>query len=193
MISCHELFFLLYLSLSLSPSPSLSSSPDLLGVPPAPNNGTHGSLNHILRRPPYSPVYPAEQSPPLPLPRPRPRPRPRPHRQAGLHLLLNVRGTGIATAPPLPLSPLSLSPPPSLSLTLSPSLSLSTFSPPLPFSLSPSPSLPPLSLPSTGRVKVTQARQKCCKMLPWRSYQFPTRLWVFYEWRYFVYMAKRST
>ncbi|XP_035279912.1 ectonucleotide pyrophosphatase/phosphodiesterase family member 1 [Anguilla anguilla] len=35
---------------------------DLLGVPPAPNNGTHGSLNPVLRRPVYRPVYPAEQS-----------------------------------------------------------------------------------------------------------------------------------
>ncbi|XP_036417006.1 ectonucleotide pyrophosphatase/phosphodiesterase family member 1 [Colossoma macropomum] len=36
---------------------------DLLGVPPAPNNGTHGSLNHLLRNPPHQPVYPAEISP----------------------------------------------------------------------------------------------------------------------------------
>ncbi|KAJ8391525.1 hypothetical protein AAFF_G00088470 [Aldrovandia affinis] len=39
---------------------------DLLGVPPAPNNGTHGSLNHVLRRPAYSPAFPAEQSPASP-------------------------------------------------------------------------------------------------------------------------------
>ncbi|KAG7460765.1 hypothetical protein MATL_G00202330 [Megalops atlanticus] len=39
---------------------------DLLDITPAPNNGTHGSLNHILRRPVYSPVFPAEQSPPSP-------------------------------------------------------------------------------------------------------------------------------
>uniref|UniRef100_A0A8B9LKD7 Ectonucleotide pyrophosphatase/phosphodiesterase 1 n=1 Tax=Astyanax mexicanus TaxID=7994 RepID=A0A8B9LKD7_ASTMX len=36
---------------------------DLLGVQPAPNNGTHGSLNHLLRIPTYQPVYPAEISP----------------------------------------------------------------------------------------------------------------------------------
>ncbi|XP_072527207.1 ectonucleotide pyrophosphatase/phosphodiesterase family member 1-like isoform X2 [Salminus brasiliensis] len=35
---------------------------DLLGVSPVPNNGTHGSLNHLLRNPPYQPVYPAEIS-----------------------------------------------------------------------------------------------------------------------------------
>ncbi|XP_077077187.1 ectonucleotide pyrophosphatase/phosphodiesterase family member 1 [Siphateles boraxobius] len=37
---------------------------DLLGVPPAPNNGTHGSLNHLLKKPPHQPVYPAERSAP---------------------------------------------------------------------------------------------------------------------------------
>lgn len=37
---------------------------DLLGVPPAPNNGTHGSLNHLLKNPPHQPVYPAERSAP---------------------------------------------------------------------------------------------------------------------------------
>ncbi|XP_072527210.1 ectonucleotide pyrophosphatase/phosphodiesterase family member 1-like isoform X2 [Salminus brasiliensis] len=36
---------------------------DLLGVSPAPNNGTHGSLNHLLKNPPYQPVYPVEISP----------------------------------------------------------------------------------------------------------------------------------
>uniref|UniRef100_A0A8C7M9E3 Ectonucleotide pyrophosphatase/phosphodiesterase 1 n=1 Tax=Oncorhynchus kisutch TaxID=8019 RepID=A0A8C7M9E3_ONCKI len=35
---------------------------DLLDVPPAPNNGTHGSLNHLLKNPPHRPVYPAELS-----------------------------------------------------------------------------------------------------------------------------------
>uniref|UniRef100_A0A8C2PVS5 Ectonucleotide pyrophosphatase/phosphodiesterase 1 n=1 Tax=Cyprinus carpio TaxID=7962 RepID=A0A8C2PVS5_CYPCA len=35
---------------------------DLLGIPPAPNNGTHGSLNHLLKNPPHQPVYPAERS-----------------------------------------------------------------------------------------------------------------------------------
>ncbi|KAA0708931.1 Ectonucleotide pyrophosphatase/phosphodiesterase family member 1 [Triplophysa tibetana] len=37
---------------------------DLLGIPPAPNNGTHGSLNHLLKNPPHRPVYPAERSAP---------------------------------------------------------------------------------------------------------------------------------
>uniref|UniRef100_A0A4W4GY00 Ectonucleotide pyrophosphatase/phosphodiesterase 1 n=1 Tax=Electrophorus electricus TaxID=8005 RepID=A0A4W4GY00_ELEEL len=35
---------------------------DLLDIPPAPNNGTHGSLNHLLRNPPHQPLYPAEAS-----------------------------------------------------------------------------------------------------------------------------------
>lgn len=35
---------------------------DLMGINPAPNNGTHGSLNHLLKNPPYHPVYPAERS-----------------------------------------------------------------------------------------------------------------------------------
>uniref|UniRef100_A0A8C7ICK4 SMB domain-containing protein n=1 Tax=Oncorhynchus kisutch TaxID=8019 RepID=A0A8C7ICK4_ONCKI len=35
---------------------------DLLDIPPAPNNGTHGSLNHLLKNPPHLPVYPAELS-----------------------------------------------------------------------------------------------------------------------------------
>ncbi|MCJ8750246.1 hypothetical protein PDJAM_G00260320 [Pangasius djambal] len=35
---------------------------DLLAIPPAPNNGTHGSLNHLLRNPPYHPVHPPEIS-----------------------------------------------------------------------------------------------------------------------------------
>ncbi|CAB1342704.1 unnamed protein product, partial [Coregonus sp. 'balchen'] len=35
---------------------------DLMDVPPAPNNGTHGSLNHLLKNPPHRPVYPAELS-----------------------------------------------------------------------------------------------------------------------------------
>ncbi|RXM35055.1 Ectonucleotide pyrophosphatase/phosphodiesterase family member 1 [Acipenser ruthenus] len=36
----------------------------LLNITPAPNNGTHGSLNHILKRPVYSPVHPTEVSSP---------------------------------------------------------------------------------------------------------------------------------
>ncbi|KAL0965021.1 hypothetical protein UPYG_G00275750 [Umbra pygmaea] len=35
---------------------------DLLEVPPAPNNGTHGSLNHLMRNPYHRPVFPAELS-----------------------------------------------------------------------------------------------------------------------------------
>ncbi|XP_054616938.1 ectonucleotide pyrophosphatase/phosphodiesterase family member 1 isoform X1 [Dunckerocampus dactyliophorus] len=39
---------------------------DLLGVPPAPNNGTHGSLNHLLKRPVHFPVHPAQLSHDIP-------------------------------------------------------------------------------------------------------------------------------
>ncbi|XP_028997486.1 ectonucleotide pyrophosphatase/phosphodiesterase family member 1 [Betta splendens] len=35
---------------------------DLLRIRPAPNNGTHGSLNHLLRRPFHQPGYPAALS-----------------------------------------------------------------------------------------------------------------------------------
>ncbi|KAM9779172.1 ectonucleotide pyrophosphatase/phosphodiesterase family member 1 isoform X1 [Syngnathus typhle] len=35
---------------------------DLLGIPPAPNNGTHGSLNHLLWDPVHFPVHPAQLS-----------------------------------------------------------------------------------------------------------------------------------
>ncbi|KAJ0065910.1 hypothetical protein NL108_000152, partial [Boleophthalmus pectinirostris] len=37
---------------------------DLLGLKPAPNNGTHGSLNHLLRSPPFRPLVPEEVSRP---------------------------------------------------------------------------------------------------------------------------------
>ncbi|NWS95398.1 ENPP3 phosphodiesterase, partial [Mionectes macconnelli] len=37
---------------------------DLLRITPAPNNGTHGSLNHLLRKPFYSPSHPKEESSP---------------------------------------------------------------------------------------------------------------------------------
>ncbi|NXL99845.1 ENPP3 phosphodiesterase, partial [Tyrannus savana] len=37
---------------------------DLLHITPAPNNGTHGSLNHLLRKPFYSPSHPKEESSP---------------------------------------------------------------------------------------------------------------------------------
>uniref|UniRef100_A0AAX7SC93 SMB domain-containing protein n=1 Tax=Astatotilapia calliptera TaxID=8154 RepID=A0AAX7SC93_ASTCA len=37
---------------------------DLLGLKPAPNNGTHGSLNHLLRTPPYRPTMAEEVSRP---------------------------------------------------------------------------------------------------------------------------------
>ncbi|KAL2082535.1 hypothetical protein ACEWY4_022353 [Coilia grayii] len=35
---------------------------DMMGVTPAPNNGTHGSLNHLLKKPRHIPAYPAELS-----------------------------------------------------------------------------------------------------------------------------------
>ncbi|XP_017267547.1 ectonucleotide pyrophosphatase/phosphodiesterase family member 1 [Kryptolebias marmoratus] len=35
---------------------------DLLGIRPSPNNGTHGSLNHLLKKPVYRPVNPAPLS-----------------------------------------------------------------------------------------------------------------------------------
>ncbi|XP_074841730.1 autotaxin isoform X2 [Carettochelys insculpta] len=38
---------------------------DLLGLKPAPNNGTHGSLNHLLRNSVYKPVMPDEIARPL--------------------------------------------------------------------------------------------------------------------------------
>uniref|UniRef100_A0A672P1U2 Ectonucleotide pyrophosphatase/phosphodiesterase 2 n=1 Tax=Sinocyclocheilus grahami TaxID=75366 RepID=A0A672P1U2_SINGR len=40
---------------------------DLLGLTPAPNNGTHGSLNSVLRSPPYTPTQPEEVTSPTPL------------------------------------------------------------------------------------------------------------------------------
>ncbi|RXM35692.1 hypothetical protein EOD39_3948 [Acipenser ruthenus] len=39
--------------------------PDLLGLKPAPNNGTHGSLNHLLKNPPFKPSMPDEVAKPL--------------------------------------------------------------------------------------------------------------------------------
>ncbi|XP_048881517.1 ectonucleotide pyrophosphatase/phosphodiesterase family member 2 isoform X2 [Brienomyrus brachyistius] len=39
---------------------------DLLGLTPAPNNGTHGSLNHLLRAPSHKPTAPEEVSKPSP-------------------------------------------------------------------------------------------------------------------------------
>ncbi|XP_029447808.1 LOW QUALITY PROTEIN: ectonucleotide pyrophosphatase/phosphodiesterase family member 2 [Rhinatrema bivittatum] len=39
---------------------------DLLGLKPAPNNGTHGSLNHLLRTTVYKPAIPEEVTRPLP-------------------------------------------------------------------------------------------------------------------------------
>ncbi|XP_028252787.1 ectonucleotide pyrophosphatase/phosphodiesterase family member 1 isoform X2 [Parambassis ranga] len=35
---------------------------DVLGIRPAPNNGTHGSLNHLLKHPVHLPVHPAQLS-----------------------------------------------------------------------------------------------------------------------------------
>ncbi|KAI4876707.1 hypothetical protein NFI96_017986, partial [Prochilodus magdalenae] len=37
---------------------------DVLEITPVDNNGTHGSLNHMLRSPPFSPQHPTEQSSP---------------------------------------------------------------------------------------------------------------------------------
>ncbi|XP_043922856.1 ectonucleotide pyrophosphatase/phosphodiesterase family member 2 [Protopterus annectens] len=39
---------------------------DLLGLKPAPNNGSHGSLNHLLRNPVHKPTVPEEVSRPQP-------------------------------------------------------------------------------------------------------------------------------
>ncbi|KAK2114342.1 ectonucleotide pyrophosphatase phosphodiesterase [Saguinus oedipus] len=36
---------------------------DLLNLTPAPNNGTHGSLNHLLKNPVYTPKHPKEVHP----------------------------------------------------------------------------------------------------------------------------------
>ncbi|XP_034016368.1 ectonucleotide pyrophosphatase/phosphodiesterase family member 2 isoform X2 [Thalassophryne amazonica] len=43
---------------------------DLLGLKPAPNNGTHGSLNDMLREPVYRPSMPEEVTQPSPTPDP---------------------------------------------------------------------------------------------------------------------------
>uniref|UniRef100_A0A674B240 Ectonucleotide pyrophosphatase/phosphodiesterase 2 n=1 Tax=Salmo trutta TaxID=8032 RepID=A0A674B240_SALTR len=37
---------------------------DLLGLVPAPNNGTHGSLNNMLKAPPFTPIMPEEVTAP---------------------------------------------------------------------------------------------------------------------------------
>jgi len=42
----------------------LNSFIDLLDLKPAPNNGTHGCLNHLLRNPVYTPHHPKEASHP---------------------------------------------------------------------------------------------------------------------------------
>lgn len=39
---------------------------DLLGLKPAPNNGTHGSLNDMLKEPVFHPTMPEEVTPPSP-------------------------------------------------------------------------------------------------------------------------------
>ncbi|KAF3831927.1 hypothetical protein GH733_000739 [Mirounga leonina] len=41
---------------------------DLLNLTPAPNNGTHGSLNHLLKNPVYTPKNPKEVHPVVPCP-----------------------------------------------------------------------------------------------------------------------------
>ncbi|KAK3526352.1 hypothetical protein QTP70_024631 [Hemibagrus guttatus] len=40
---------------------------DILGLTPAPNNGTHGSLNSMLKDPPFTPIQPEEVTSPKPL------------------------------------------------------------------------------------------------------------------------------
>lgn len=37
---------------------------DLLGLKPVPNNGTHGSLNDMLKEPPFLPTMPEEVTAP---------------------------------------------------------------------------------------------------------------------------------
>lgn len=44
------------------------SPADLLQISPAVNNGTHGSMNHLLREPYYKPAFPKEQSTPTQCP-----------------------------------------------------------------------------------------------------------------------------
>ncbi|XP_068431430.1 venom phosphodiesterase 1 [Clinocottus analis] len=41
---------------------------DVMQISPSDNNGTHGSMNHLLRRPFYTPAPPAEQSAPVQCP-----------------------------------------------------------------------------------------------------------------------------
>lgn len=50
--------------LFLLPDTTFFPLSDVLGLKPAPNNGTHGSLNHLLRSPPYRPTMPEEVSRP---------------------------------------------------------------------------------------------------------------------------------
>ncbi|KAJ8353807.1 hypothetical protein SKAU_G00213740 [Synaphobranchus kaupii] len=37
---------------------------DILEITPAPNNGSHGSMNHLLRKPVHTPSFPVEKTPP---------------------------------------------------------------------------------------------------------------------------------
>ena len=46
--------------------PPFLSWADLLGLKPAPNNGTYGSLNDMLRDPPFLPTVPQEVTSPSP-------------------------------------------------------------------------------------------------------------------------------
>lgn len=48
----------------MSSSSSSCCAADLLEVTPAPNNGTHGSLNHLLASPFFVPTFPSEESSP---------------------------------------------------------------------------------------------------------------------------------
>lgn len=55
------------LLLRLCPCPPSRVSTDVLGLEPAPNNGTHGSLNHILKVAPFQPARLLEVTKPEPL------------------------------------------------------------------------------------------------------------------------------
>lgn len=46
----------------------LGFNADVLEISPSENNGTHGSMNHILKLPYYTPTHPAEQSEPAQCP-----------------------------------------------------------------------------------------------------------------------------
>lgn len=51
-----------FFSVVFEMQPFLFLPVDVLGIRPAPNNGTHGSLNHLLKYPVHLPVHPAQLS-----------------------------------------------------------------------------------------------------------------------------------